>query len=138
MKKSLTKKKVETYFAFFKKFNPFFKDINLSIDTIDDFEFSIKEQTEEAENHKEVDIQASDQSSTSGDDSSTDFISSEYSNVIQSELINDDILDEKYLFKDQTTVLSDKYEADIKGTTVCNRLANVIVRMEASNSGISS
>ena len=45
--------------------------------------------------------------------------------------INDEKIDEKTYFRDQTTFLSNRYEADINGLTVANRLANLIVCIES-------
>ena len=129
----IDKSKVKTYFNYFKKVNPLFKDVKFNIQDVEIFEQTIRKQTSEVEKQIEKEDSASNELSSSDGDSSTDFVNSQFNATLHSQEVEDEIFDEKFLFKDQTTVLANKYESDVKGVTVANKLANVIVQIDSSN-----
>ena len=138
----IDRKKILAYFEFFKKHNHLFQNVVLNQNLIDKYEMDILKQTEDEitsamfrnsqDDSNSLDQNNSQSNGSSDEDSTAKSGSSIHSNSSKEENINDEIHYERHIFKDQTTVLCNKYESDVKGKTVANRLANIIVLLENS------
>ena len=128
MEEIIDKNKVEAYFNFFKQYNPLFKNLELNKTLIDEFE---SESAKEAEKFENVLNEEKDENETNiSEDSDSDSSKSDLEEDPNKTVIEELNIDEKMFFRDQSTIFCNKYESDMKATTVANKLANLIGNLE--------
>ena len=138
MEEVIDREKVESYFNFFKRFNPLFNDAKFQKDKIDKFESECDSFTKQfGEALEKITIQTNDngrEESESESDSESDNKNSEEDLDNKANTYDNTKKENKYdetnFFRDQTTVFCNKYEEDVNVPTVANRFANIIVDVE--------
>ena len=120
--------KVKSYFKWFKKHNPLYKDVELSEDLIKQFEDDSLAGAKEFENI------------------ATNLINSKEDDIVHPDMeeVDDELYcsDDEDIMKnptrkaaemDQTSMFCNKYETDTNLPTVANRMADMIIDYESSN-----